>query len=46
MVNFAEFEGPTQASFELNVKLIPGIINNSATYPQRTETSVKSWIYE
>lgn len=44
MLNFAEFEGPTQASFELNVKLIPGIINNSATHPQWLETGIKSWV--
>ena len=44
MLNFAEFEGPTQASFELNVKLIPGIIDNSATHPQWLETGVKSWV--
>lgn len=46
MLNFAEFEGPTQASFELNVKLIPGIIDNSATHPQWLETGVKSWNYK
>ena len=46
MLNFAEFEGPTRASFELNVKLIPGIIDNSATHPQWLETGVKSWNYK
>ena len=46
MLNFAEFEGPTRVSFELNVKLIPGIIDNSATHPQWLETGVKSWNYK
>ena len=46
MVNFAEFEGPTQASFELNVKLIPGIIDMSAIHPQWSETGIKSWKYK
>ena len=44
MLNFAEFEGPTQASFELNVKLIPGAIGLDP-HPQWSETGVKSWIY-
>ena len=46
MVNFAEFEGPTQATFELNVKLIPGIIDMSAIHPQWSETDIKSWKYK
>ena len=46
MVHFNEFGGTTLASFELNVKLIPGIIDNLATHPQWSETVPKSWIYE
>lgn len=46
IVNFAEFEGPTQATFELNVKLIPGIIDMSAIHPQWSETDIKSWKYK
>lgn len=45
-LNFGEAEGPTEATFKLNVTLIPGIIDNSVERPQWSETGIKNWIFK